>query len=208
MVEFASLAHDAWIKANSDIEAQKLHMLGVVTFRWNLCEQKLLAIFANLLERGIGETHILAHQVGNVGLMNRIRLLAKVRVTDDNSLVATINNALDVCDICRQNRNQLTHFNLVLASRKNRPRSGFTLARRNRSPEFRKSEPFPDTVQDIRRVARDIRRLNVQLYKIERRLFKRFNSTASLLTAPPPKDRLPLPRLLWPQNVKDKDAGK
>ncbi len=116
------LARDYWIIINSEIEPQKLHALGVITFRWNLCEQKLLALFGSILDCPIEETHVLALELSGPALIARIRLLASTRLKGDDQLIASILNALDVFDVCRRNRNQLTHFGLT-PGRHKRPAS-------------------------------------------------------------------------------------
>jgi hypothetical protein len=137
--------------------------------------------------------------------MIRVRVLASTRLEDDPKLIAAIANALDVYDICRQNRNQLTHFNVQIALGKERL-SGFNLVRKRRKPDtFPVKMPFDDTVKTLRRVAKEIRRLNVQLKIICDGVF--------IKTRPDPDafakewsertirvsllKRLPVPELLW-----------
>jgi hypothetical protein len=191
--ELSTLSHDPWILVNSDIEPQKLHALGAISFRWNLSEQKLLQLFGSILNCSVEEAHVLAHEVGALALIARIKVLASTRLKDDDKLVSAITNVLDVYDVCRKNRNQLTHFDLTLVS-ETRPWT-LALARKSRSPEYRKSEPFPDTIKDLRRVARDVRRLNAQLYLVERCVFRTYNPS-SIWREPLP-DKLPIPELLW-----------
>jgi hypothetical protein len=113
--EFRSLATDPWIKANSEIEAQRLHALGVIVFRWNLSEQKLFHLFWALLDRPESEVVALGHEVNDIGLAARIRALAIGRLSANAKLCDAIENAIDVFEVCRQNRNQLAHFYPVLA---------------------------------------------------------------------------------------------
>ena len=51
------------------LSTQKLHALGVIIFRWNLSENKLFVLFADLLRCPIEEAHVLAHELGDVALM-------------------------------------------------------------------------------------------------------------------------------------------
>ncbi len=110
--EFESLSRDHWIILNSEIEPEKLHALGVIIFRWNLSENKLLEIFKQILNCSTGEAHILAYELGDIALMNRIKVLARTRIKDDPNLIATIQNILSVYEVCRLNRNQLSHLEL------------------------------------------------------------------------------------------------
>jgi hypothetical protein len=65
--EFAPISRDAWIIVNSDIEPQKLHALGVIKFRWNLSEHKLISLFGRIfpVDRALE-------------LLNRVRSAASV----------------------------------------------------------------------------------------------------------------------------------
>jgi hypothetical protein len=157
--QFRALSRDPWIMANSEIDPQRLHALGVISFRWNMSEQLLFALFGQLLNCPEREVLILGHELGHIALMIRVRVLASTRLEDDPKLIAAIDNALDVYDICRQNRNQLTHFNVQIALGKERL-SGFNLVRKRRKPDtFPVKMPFDDTVKNLRRVAKEIRRL-------------------------------------------------
>jgi hypothetical protein len=187
--EFEPLSRDPWIKTNSDIEPQKLHALGVITFRWNFSENKLFDMFQALLKLPIEEAHALADGLKNEELVRRIKTLASSRIKNKKTL-ELMSNVLDVYDICRQNRNQLAHFNITLETPGSGLRFEVALARRRR--DYRSELPFPQTVKDIRRVARDIRRLNNQLWGVrlllDRKSKRWMTKTPSLL---------PVPELLW-----------
>src|SRR5262249_29067810 len=73
MGQFHALARDRWIIMNSEIEPEKLHALGVITFRWNLCEQKLLTLFGSVLNCPVEETHVLTHDLSGPALIARAR---------------------------------------------------------------------------------------------------------------------------------------
>jgi hypothetical protein len=190
--EFTPLSRDPFIRTNSDIEPQKLHALGVITFRWNLSENKLFDMFQVLLKRPINEAHALADGLKNEELARRIKTLASSRIKDKQTL-KLISNVLDVYEICRQNRNQLTHFNITLADRTpGLLRFEFELELVRRRRDYRSVLPFPQTIKDIRRVARDIRRLNTQLWGVRLLLDKK---TKRWMTSAP--QLLPVPELLW-----------
>jgi hypothetical protein len=187
--EFKPLSRDPWIRTNSEIEPQKLHALGVITFRWNLSENKLFDIFGSLLKCSIDDAHALAHDLGDIALIRRIKALASSRIKNEKTLEA-ISNVLEVYDICRQNRNQLTHFSVRLvnwATPEATP--GFELLRKRK--DYRADIPFSNTIKDIRRVARDIRRLNTQLWGVTLLLNKKSRRWMTKFPSP-----LPLPELL------------
>ena len=196
--EFQPLSRDPWIRTNSDLAPQKLHALGVIIFRWNLSENKLFVLFADLLRCPIEEAHVLAHELGDVALMTRIKVLAYRRIKNDEQLLDAIANASQVYDVCRQNRNQLTHFGITLVPKDETPRAHMLgLARKTKSPEYQKNIPFPDRVKDLRRVARDIRRLNAQLEKIYHHIRAKWNPGAATELSRSLLSKLPLPELLW-----------
>jgi hypothetical protein len=197
--EFQSLATDAWIKANSELEAQKLHALGVIIFRWNLTNAKLLGIFADLLNCEPSEYLALAHELNEQELVIRIRALVVNRLKSDTALRDFTEHTLDVLEVCRQNRNQLAHFFPVLGlpGFAGRPLDlpPWDFQRRERNPYAFIKLPFPNSVKDVRRVAKDIGRLNLSLAIISAHLHRTFRRPE--LTPPPlPKTRT-LPRFLW-----------
>jgi len=189
--EFRSLATDPWIKANSEIEAQRLHALGVITFRWNLSEDKLFGLFATLLDCPESEYMALGHELNDIDFIIRIKALAANRLKDDAPLRSAISNALDVFEICRQNRNQLNHFGLVIGGV-----GGWDFQRLDRNPYKRVRLPFPNKAKDIRRVAKDIRRLNVTLRAIMDQVHFKFHPGRGRPPVPLPKT-LPAPEFLW-----------
>jgi hypothetical protein len=205
MGQFRALSHDPWIMANSEIDPQRLHALGAISFRWNMSEQILFGLFWQLLNCPEREARILGHELGPIALMTRIRVLASTRLEDDPKLIAAIANALDGYEICRQNRNQLTHFDVQIALCEERL-SGFNLVRRSRKPDtIPVRMPFPDSINDLRRVAKDIRRLNVQLKIIVDGVFIKNKPDPDAFAKEWPERALrvsllkilPVPELLW-----------
>ena len=77
---YAFRSDDAWIKANSEIEPQRLHALGVISFRWNMSEQLLFALFRELLNLPDREARILGHELGDKDLTDRVKVLAETRL--------------------------------------------------------------------------------------------------------------------------------
>lgn len=199
--QLPSLSHDAWIKANSEIEPQRLHALGVISFRWNMSEQLLFWLFSELLNLPNREALILGHKLGPIDLSVRIKLLASTRLKRRPKLAPLIANALEVYDLCRQNRNQVTHFDVQIALGKERVK-GFNLRRRSRKPDVPRAVPFDDSLQNLRRVAKEIRRLNIQLKIINDGVFANKRREGFVTWPKERKQRitqlrpLPLPKLL------------
>ena len=199
--EFRSLARDHWIKANSEIEAQRLHALGVIVFRWNLSEQKLFELFWALLNRPKGEVAALGYEVSDIGLSVRIRALT-AGLKAHHKLCDAINNVLDIFEVCRQNRIQLAHFVPVLSF------GGSSLAirkdylppwdfqRKERDPYALVKLPFPNALSDIRRIAKDIRRLNAALLAVTLLVDRHFHPERTW-SAPPLPKKLSVPAFLW-----------
>jgi hypothetical protein len=199
--EFGLLSNDAWIKANSEIEAAKLHALGVVTFRWNVCENKLFSLLWTLMNRPSEEAQILFHDLSLDDVMRRIEALAALKLKKELRLLAAIKNGVQVFHVCRQNRNQLTHFTFSFVGQLGTSSFRLALARKSRKPEYTQNVPFADTVNDVRRVARDIRRLNAFLRSVERRVAAKMRPSRKIkLRDWPLPQLLPLPKLLWDPN--------
>jgi type II secretory pathway component GspD/PulD (secretin) len=169
--QFDALSRDAWIAVNSESEPQRLHALGVITFRWNTSEQLMFSLFAELLNASRSEAEILTHELGNIALVRRIGDLASIRFTNDQQFNDLIENVIAGYDVCRQNRNQFTHFKIQLALDAERT-SDFDFVRRSKRADPPSSfVRFPDKLSDLRRVAKDIRRLNIQLKTVNDAVF-------------------------------------
>ena len=177
--------------------------LALLLFAGISSENKLKQLFATLLYfLKIEEIHGLAHELGDIALMTRIKFVAH-RIENDVPLIAAITNALEVYEVCRQNRNQLSHFDMALVPIGEGLQLRLGLTRRGKTPEYRRSIPFPDLIKDIRRVARDIRRLNTYLYRLERHMFAKWKPSEFIQPEQwPLPNTLPLPELLWKPPLK------
>jgi hypothetical protein len=104
---------DEWIATHTYLAPEKLHALGVITVLWNACETHLLVLFMMVAQLQPHTAWIIAHDLGDASLSERIRELAKAR-NEAGSLaedaILAINRLLKVYDVCRQNRNALTHL--------------------------------------------------------------------------------------------------
>jgi hypothetical protein len=111
---------------------------------------------------------ILVHDMGDISLSDRIKEILRVRPIDPNE-EALILNALDVYDVCRQNRNTLTHF--TVSASKGEAEIDFKFVRtKGISPD---PKEFPSTLKDIRSVAFNTKTLSVYLHQIYQALVSR-----------------------------------
>jgi hypothetical protein len=146
---------DTWLGLHSPISAKKLHALGYMTYMWNACEHQLFTLFCVVMDISEKDGWALAYDLGNIAIMTRIKVISSVRYKHQASILELIQNCLEVYEVCRQNRNQLTHFTVAgyLSDEPN-------LFRKSRNAETMEPLPFPDKLSDLRRVANDIRRLS------------------------------------------------
>lgn len=183
-----NLAPDAWIAMYSLMSPKKLHALGVITFWWNACEYQLFGLFVVITGLPDQQAWILAHELGAIALMDRINALAAIKLKKRKDAVELIANTLDIYEICRRNRNQLTHFSVGPAEK-----GDIQIRRKSKAPDSMEPAPFPNDLKDIRRVARDVRRLHDRLFETWAYAQQRLRGRR---VKPSPKI-LPLPELLW-----------
>jgi hypothetical protein len=198
------LSDDPWIAENSIIDPERLHALGVITLFWNHCERMLFLIFCVVFQFTPRFGWIIAHDMGDISLSDRIREILKVRPTllpDEKELIL---NALDVYDVCRQNRNTLTHFTVNISSRED-AEIDFKFVR-TKGPDPTAKE-FPCTLKDVRSVAFNTKVLSVYLHKIYQAIIDRqagkdvplppIVGAPGLLSTPHPQaDKAPQPQRL------------
>jgi hypothetical protein len=181
--DFEELATDEWMMRKSTIHPAKLHALGVITFAWNTCELHLLFLFCFVADLDTMVGRIIAHDLGDIAISDRIRELLHAKNYEQN-VVNLIENVLDVYDACRQNRNSLTHFHIEKLD-------GEFLLARIKGPKWT-TYILPNGLKDFRRVAEEIWELSLWLRKIWRELANlRDGLPASL-----PQIQ-PVPELLW-----------
>ncbi len=176
---------DAWIKANSELDPDVLHALGVIGFRWNSCEFGLKMLFSLATNINHQNALLITQDMGSVTISNIIRETKELpkrypaRVDD-------VFFALDLFDISRLNRNQLTHYLPAANS------VGETEFRRNKILGGLAGDPIPNTALDVRRVAEDVDQLRTYLAK----LYNHLNNLGRNALYPLPQ-RPPLPERLW-----------
>jgi hypothetical protein len=191
------LSDDPWIAEHSIIDPERLHALGMITLFWNHCERMLFFIFCFVFKFGPRLGWIIAHDMGDKSLSDRIKehLKASPLLPDEQALIL---NALDVYDVCRQNRNALTHFTVRITS-KDENENDFKFVR-TKGPTAVPVE-FPSTLKDVRAIAFNTKMLSVYLHQIYQALTAREGGKDAPL--PPIVDAPELLLKLLPQSHKE-----
>jgi hypothetical protein len=148
------LTDDPWIAANSPIEPEKLHAIGVITYKWNTCEIGIRILLDCISNRNIDVTWTETHDIRSSQLMKRVEktIVASHHKTHVKEAVL---HAVKLYDVNRVNRNQLSHF-LPGASK-----MGMEI-RNNKTPDFSAIFDAPvvrSELSDIRLVAAEIQAL-------------------------------------------------
>ena len=171
---------DPWIKTHSqEIEPERLHALGVITFYWRRCEMALTGLGGQVLPVDDVLSRAIYHDLGD----RKIAEIILAAVSCDESLQPSrplIEHVLERYDICRINRNQLTHFDVVWSARLHLSLS------KGRS----RGVAIDDDIADLREVAEQIALTTTILHDIRSAVR---DGNAALLAS---RDRPPLPRRL------------
>lgn len=174
---------DEWVTANSALGHKRLHALGVIAYQWNRAELWLFHIFCDVSGFDEPEAWALIYDLGDVAICGRIKTLLKFRNLAAEAPL--IENALEIYDICRQNRNSAMH-----AWTRGLSADGHIgLARKSKKADQIDPEPFPSSLDDLRRVAKDIEALNNRLWLL--------SCFAEDGQPPTSLDILPVPNALW-----------
>jgi hypothetical protein len=157
-------------------------------------------------------TWILGHYLGDVSISDKIREALKY-VQHPNLLVKVIDNYLSVHDVCRQNRNTLSHFIPYGNIKDEISKVAFM---KMKGIAGRANE-FPSALEDIRRVASELRALMVYSWRIHKALdalskgqqteFPPIVALPELLAKPPPDVR-PEPSSPRPPSKKERRRAK
>jgi hypothetical protein len=185
------LNNDQWITANSPIDAERLHALGAVLVYWNDCEKELFILFGEVLGLPLKEVWVIAHDLGDIAISTKIEALARAK-NFSSAFQSAIKNALDVYDICRQNRNQLVHF-WASGSDVSGGLQLYRMGRKNKKADYTGPQPFKSDLADIRRVADDIKTLASHMSALEAAI----NATGRAAPNSPLPSKLALPALLY-----------
>jgi hypothetical protein len=180
---------DTWINDNSQIAAEKLHALGVIAYRWNTAEIALKSLLIGIAKVDFPKLWTIIHETGDVAITTAI-----IEMTRQNplpfQLQERVEHGLKLYDANRINRNQLTHFMPAALE-------GSDLARL-KGPTWN-PEPFPDKIEDLRRVADDVGRLldyfSALITIVYAQHLPRPKPNEAILLRLP--DIIPLPERLW-----------
>ena len=154
------------------------------------CERMLFLIFCFIFKFTPRFGWIVAHDIGDLSLSERIRELLKVQPLE-NEEQELILNLLDVYDACRQNRNTLTHFTVSPGSSGPTADTEFKFLRlKGPSPT---PKEFPSKLEDIRAVAFEIKTLSLYMSNIRMALIER---EADLPAPRPLPPKVAVPALL------------
>jgi hypothetical protein len=146
-----ALSDDPWIAKHSIIDPERVHALGVITLLWNHCERNLLHIFSRVFDLNGRQAWIIAHDMGDVSMRDRISEALKWSSYDD-TWRDVISSYLDCYDVSRQNRNALTRFTASIPD-KTVDLSAATFVRLKGVKGSKTS--LPSTLTDIRRIAEE-----------------------------------------------------
>jgi hypothetical protein len=152
-----SVKPDQWVIDHSPIEFERLHALGYITFSWNQCEKSLFWLFSTIISLPEEQCWALVHDMGDVSVYPTIAALMKLKKYHAES-VAAIDNVLQAYDICRENRNQLTHFEVSGSA------DSFALMRKSKKRDTMAAANFPADLTDLREVATQIDRVDDYLW--------------------------------------------
>ena len=191
-----SLSDDPWIAEHSIIDPERLHALGVMTLFWNNCERMLFLIFCVVFGFKARTGWIIAHDMGPLSISERITEFLKLYPLKDDEQELVL-NALEVYEVCRQNRNMLTHFTISLVDPA-APESEYNFKFVRMKGPSPTAKEFPSSLTDVRSVAFNTKMLAIYLYKIYQALNDRVSgkdvplppivAAPGLLSTPLPQD--------------------
>lgn len=176
---------DPWIAENSPLPLEKLHAIGVITVWWNRCELWLILLLAAAARMSRRDVWAFVHDLGDISVAARIETFALFRGHPEHTR-GLISNALKVYDICRQNRNCVVHA-WTFSTGPNP-----TLLRRSKRPIDPEPTQFLNSVDDLRRVAKETQGLWFRLLDLTS-LLDQGEPMPSLETLPVPASLSPPP---------------
>lgn len=182
----ADLKSDPWISSNSPLSPERLHAIGLITFRWNECEFWHFQLFRCVSELPQSEAWALVFDIGDESISVRVKTLMEMRGYHKNGR-ALIENALAFYSCCRMNRNSIAH-----AWTDGKQDGEAILARKTKKPSNIDPKAFPADLATLRRVADELGALETRLWLLCCRL-----EQGTISPPPPSLGILPLPELLW-----------
>lgn len=182
------LKPDSWVAVHSPVNPWKMHALGLIQFYWTGCEYWLTALFAAVAGWPEREAWIMLHDNGDVAITAKLEAIMDLRPLSAVEKSA-IGDALAIYDLCRLNRNQLTHYSITDSPGGD---DALRLIRRSRKPQNMFGSPMNDDLWTIRRVANDARRLRAHLMALAMYFLSRKMGAVATLPRRPPS-----PQTLW-----------
>ena len=182
-----ALEDDPWVRRPSSIP--QIHALGLITYRWNACEQFVPLLFWQISQIDWSMARLITHDMQTPSICDKIiEMLDQRAIAFDTETEEAIRYGMDLFSANRINRNQLTHFLPVAVKQGDAP---LTLLR-NKGPRY-PTDALDADLASLRRVADEIRACSSYLHSIHVRLF---HSLAVDEREPLP-DRPPIPKRYW-----------
>lgn len=183
--------NDPWIASHSPIDPARLHALGYINFQWNKVELAFRILYAAFVTGPFeaGWTESYDQRISDVSEKIRKSVVASFH-SEDLKIAAL--HCLDLIDINRKNRNQLTHF---LPSSE----SDGVIIRNNKNADFSSIFAAPSVPSDLislRQLAEEIDAAMAYIIGIINVVGTRSRSPLQEPPQPLP-DKPPLPKMLW-----------
>jgi hypothetical protein len=172
------LSDDPWVAKYSIIDPERLHALGTITLCWNHCERNHMLIFAHVLNLDQRRGWIVAHDMGDISMSDKIKEAVKWE-NYNTELAQAIECYLKIYDACRQNRNALTHFTASIPSPSIELAKSATFTRMKGIKG--EQNTLPSSLEDIRRVAEEIHTFVVYSWSLHKSLEARRKGQPSKL---------------------------
>jgi hypothetical protein len=162
---------DSWLGISGSALKECYTALGVVSTRWNSTENMMRLFTAHYTKIPERFGPIITRHLGNVSMVDVLSDCADIAEKDTPDFREALKFLCDLFSRCRENRNTLVHSSLVLDLEKR-------TAHRIEKPIGPKSaeiKTYSCTVDDIKKIADDIDRLNGLFVNLIRALDSREN---------------------------------
>lgn len=140
---------DDWIKTHQELPPAHLHALGCLSLYYNSCEHALFGLFCDVANVTEKRGRILVHDMDSARIWQRISDFAEIDL--DAEMLAHIEHARRIFDVCKSNRNSYIHAILGASDTPDKP-----LGLKFQKGKFFKPKSVDDSLETIRRVADEI----------------------------------------------------
>jgi hypothetical protein len=147
---------DNWLGISGSALKECYTALGVVSARWNSTENLMRLFTAHYTKIPERFGPIITRHLGNVSMVAMLSDCADIAENDSPGLLEAIKFLCGMFSRCRENRNTLIHSSLVLDLEK---RSAQRIEKPI-GPRSAEAKTYSCTIDDIKRIADDIDRLN------------------------------------------------